>query len=235
MFSSNEETKGRKSPIHERAKLKDKKIKKKKEMTKDEIKKLKKRERLQKEREKWKKVEIGTVNLFQVSVKEKAEFQKRDEETARRKKEQNAYKKKESGTDYYEESLRPAEFNHVEDNEEKSLAAKVINEEIKIEDEATIRLLLCTTKEEYDWQSAVAKKYRQFEKHGAKIKIDDAETIFTAVQQNSKITFSELVFELKGTPKILSMTVKDIVDRFTQERYKKMGKVKGQNYRNNEN
>ena len=83
-----------------------------------------------------------------------------------------------------------------EEPEDKSQTEKAANEETKIEDEATIRLLLCTSKEESEWQYNVAKKYRQFEKHGAKVKVEDSKVI--TLEKTTEISYGEIIFELTG-------------------------------------
>ena len=117
----------------EKMKLKKEKKQRKKEIlsVKDE-KMRKKKEKLQKEREKWRK--------------EKDEFRKREEDIARRKTSQNAYKKKESGADFYEDqSLNATNLAFPDEPEEKR--EKPVNEEVKIEEEATIRILLSASQE----------------------------------------------------------------------------------------
>lgn len=79
-------------------------------------------------------------------------------------------------------------------------------------------------KAESEWQYYIGKKYRQFEKHGAKIQIIDALEPFLSSTYKSQIGFSELLLSITGTPKVISMTVKDLVDKLTQERYKKIPK-----------
>ena len=116
-------------------KLKKEKKQRKKEIlsVKDE-KMRKKKEKLQKEREKWRK--------------EKDEFRKREEDIARRKASQNAYKKKESGADFYEDqSLNATNLAFPDEPEEKR--EKPVNEEVKIEEEATIRILLSASQEKF--------------------------------------------------------------------------------------
>ena len=116
------------------------KLKKEKKQRKKEIisikdeKMRKKKEKLQKEREKWRK--------------EKDEFRKREEDIARRKASQNAYKKKESGADFYEDqSLNATNLAFPDEPEEKR--EKPVNEEVKIEEEATIRILLSASQEKF--------------------------------------------------------------------------------------
>ena len=118
------------------------KLKKEKKQRKKEIisikdeKMRKKKEKLQKEREKWRK--------------EKDEFRKREEDIARRKASQNAYKKKESGADFYEDqSLNATNLAFPDEPEEKR--EKPVNEEVKIEEEATIRILLSASQEKSDF------------------------------------------------------------------------------------
>ena len=123
-------------------KLKKEKKQRKKEIlsVKDE-KMRKKKEKLQKEREKWRK--------------EKDEFRKREEDIARRKASQNAYKKKESGADFYEDqSLNATNLAFPDEPEEKrekpeEKREKPVNEEVKIEEEATIRILLSASQEKF--------------------------------------------------------------------------------------
>lgn len=199
----------------EKMKLKKEKKQRKKEIIsmKDE-KMRKKKEKLQKEREKWRK--------------EKDEFRKREEDIARRKTSQNAYKKKESGADFYEDqSLNATNLAFPDEPEEKR--EKPVNEEVKIEEEATIRILLSASQAESEWQYYIGKKYRQFEKHGAKIQIIDALEPFLTATYESQIGYSELLLSITGTPKVISMTVKDLVDKLTQERYKKIPKVAKEN------
>merc|ERR1711917_9472 len=59
---------------------------------------------------------------------------------------------------------------------------------------------------------------------GAKIQIIDALEPFLSSTYKSQIGFSELLLSITGTPKVISMTVKDLVDKLTQERYKKIPK-----------
>ena len=79
-------------------------------------------------------------------------------------------------------------------------------------------------KAESEWQYYIGKKYRQFEKHGAKIQIIDALEPFLSATYKTQIGYSELLLSITGTPKVISMTVKDLVDKLTQERYKKIPK-----------
>ena len=77
-------------------------------------------------------------------------MRRQEEEKERRKRQQNAYKKKESGN--FDLSNTGLNDKFPEDDEEKSKPVEKVNEETIIEEQATLRLLLCTTQANYEWE-----------------------------------------------------------------------------------
>lgn len=193
-------------------------------LSKADIKRQKKKEKLNRDREKWQK--------------EKADQRRQEEEKDRRKRAQNAYKKKESGLDLANTSLSD-KFPDQELSAATTTTAsgeldekKVINEETQIEEQAQLRILLCLTRETYEWEQ-IGRKWAKILKSSKSdalkevtIAIDDAGVAFDHHQHKSTIAHSEIIVTLTASPKLISLAVKDLVVRLTAERFKRIPKAK---------